>query len=244
MEAGFMPENAPLVVLTLMGTCFLLGVAGLIAIYGLVKGRRKAVKKSVLAGAIVAGGYLVLLLGASVVSDEKVLAMGQQKYFCEIDCHEAYSIVGARTAKTIGEAEDQRTAAGTFYIVTVKVWFDEDTISSRRAKDMPLYPNPRMALLIDQHGQEYESSPAAQRALERAEGKATIEFTQPLKPGESYTRELVFDVPGDVANPRLYVTLAGGIPGPLLIGHERSPLHKRILFDLTPPAKPQAKGRL
>ena len=237
----FMPERAPLVLLMLLGTCFLMGVAGLAFLYGLVRKRRELAKKSVLAGVAVAGGYLVLLLGASLVSSEKVLAMGEQKYFCEIDCHEAYSVVGVRPAKTIGEGPEQKTAAGTFYIVTVKVWFDEKTISSRRAKDMPLYPNPRMALLIDPRGQEFTVSPAGQMVLEKAEGKAAIPFTRPLKPGESYTTDLVFDVPSDVTSPRLYITIADALPAPLLIGHERSPLHKHILFDLAPPAKVQTQ---
>jgi len=240
----FMPERAPLVMLMLLGTCFLLGVAGLVTAYGLMRKRRDIAKKSLLAGAIVAGGYLVLLLGASLVSSEKVLAMGELKYFCEIDCHEAYSVAGVRTAKAIGEGPEQKTAAGTFYIVAVKVWFDEKTISSRRAKDMSLYPNPRKALLIDPRGQEFTVSPAGQMALEKAEGKAAIPFTWLLKPGESYTTDLVFDVPSDVASPRLYITIADVLPAPLLIGHERSPLHKHILFDLTPPPQPQTQGQL
>ena len=234
---GFMPERAPLVLLMLLGTCFLLGVAGLVTAYGLMRKRRDIAKKGLLAGAIVAGGYLVLLLGASLVSSEKVLAMGEQKYFCEMDCHEAYSVVGVRSAKTIGEGPEQKTAAGTFYIVTVKVWFDEKTISSRRAMDMPLYPNPRTALLIDSRGQEFTVSPVGQMVLEKAEGKAAIPFTRLLKSGESYTTDLVFDVPSDVTSPRLYITIADALPAPLLIGHERSPLHKHILFDLAPPAR-------
>jgi len=238
---GFMPERAPLVMLMLLGTSFLMVVAGLAFLYGLVRKRRELAKKSVLAGVAVAGGYLVLLLGASLVSSEKVLAMGKQKYFCEIDCHEAYSAAGVRTAKTIGEGPEQKTAAGTFYIVTVKVWFDEKTISSRRAKDMPLYPNPRKALLIDPRGQEFTVSPAGQSALEKTEGKAAIPFTRPLKPGESYTTDLVFEVPSDVSSPRLYITIADALPAPLLIGHERSPLHKRILFDVAPPARVQTQ---
>ena len=240
----FMPERAPLVVLMLLGTCALLGVAGLAFVYGLIRKRPEVAKKAFIVGAVVAGGYLVLLLGASLASKEKVLAMGVQKYFCEIDCHEACSVVGVRTGKTIGEGPDKKMAAGTFYIVTVKVLFDETTISSRRAKDMPLYPNPRMALLIDPRGQEFTVSPEGQRALEKAEGKAAIPFTRPLMVGESYTTDLVFDVPSDVTGPRLYISIADALPAPLLIGHERSPLHKRILFDLASPAKPQTEGRL
>ena len=241
---AFMPEQAPLVVLALLGTCALLGLIGLVFLYGVFRKRREVAKRALVAGVIVGGGYVVLLLGASLLSSEKVLAMGQQKYFCEIDCHEALSVVGVRMAKTLGEGLEQKMAVGTFYVVTVKVWFDENTISSRRAKDTPLYPNPRMALLIDPRGQEFTVSSEGQRALERASGKAEIPLTEPLRPGEAHITNLVFDVPNDVTNPRLYITLAGGIPGPVLIGHERSLLHKRILFDLTPPARPQAQRRL
>ena len=34
----FMPQNAPLVVLTFLGTCFALGVLGIAIVYGLVRG--------------------------------------------------------------------------------------------------------------------------------------------------------------------------------------------------------------
>ena len=62
-----------------------------------------------------------------------------------------------------------------------------------------------------------------------------------MKPGESYTTDLVFDVPSEVTNPRLYITIADALPAPLLIGHERSPLHKKILFGLAPPARVQTQ---
>ena len=45
---------------------------------------------------LVAGGaafYFALLLAFSAGSHETVLARGQEKYFCEIDCHLTYSVV-------------------------------------------------------------------------------------------------------------------------------------------------------
>jgi hypothetical protein len=56
----------------------------------------------------------------------------------------------------------------------------------------------------------------------------------PLRPGESYFNNLVFDVPADVHNPRLLITDQDPVTR-LLIGHESSPLHKKIWFDLGSP---------
>src|SRR5207245_6028544 len=89
----FMPEVAPLVILTFLGTCFGLGARGLVIVYGLARGKPTLAKY---AGIVALGGaavYAGLLLSASINSTEKVLRAGEQKYFCEVDCHVAYSVV-------------------------------------------------------------------------------------------------------------------------------------------------------
>lgn len=48
---------------------------------------------------------------------------------------------------------------------------------------------------------------------------------------ESYVTELVFDLPADIREPRLYVGSAGAEVF-FLIGHEESPLHKKIWFRI------------
>ena len=50
---------------------------------------------------IEAGAYVVLLLGASLASLELVLDLGEPKYFCEIDCHIAYSVEYVTTTKAL-----------------------------------------------------------------------------------------------------------------------------------------------
>ena len=56
-------------------------------------------------------------------------------------------------------------------------------------------------------------------------------MTQELRPGESYTTTLVFEVPQGVRAPRFFI---GDPPGPekFLIGHENSFLHKKVFHRL------------
>lgn len=190
-------------------------------------GRAKAAAAAALA---LSGIYFASLVGFSLTSREQVLGLNEQKYFCEVDCHEAYSVVNVATTRTLGPAPNQRSARGTFYLVTVKVWFDERTISSRRSKDKPLGPNPRWAIVRDERGRRYDISWAGEQALEQAQGEQPP-LNQWLKPGESYTTVLVFDLPSDVRNPRLLIANDEWITR-FLIGHENSFFHKKAFFRL------------
>lgn len=224
----FMPQFAPLVVLTFLGAIFGLGVLGLAVLYGLLSGRRVIAKYALMVAAAGVSLYAVLLFVASLASREKILAAGEQKYFCEIDCHVAYSVVDVTPSKTFGPAPVQKAAVGTFYVVKVKTWFDERTISPRRPKDAPLTPNPRKAMVVDDRGHEFP-----------AVTQSGTPLTQALRPGDSYTTQLVFDLPDDVRNPRLLITDASPETH-FLIGHELSPLHKKIYFALGATQKPAA----
>ncbi len=234
----FVPERAPLVVLGFLGTGFALGLACLGLLYALVSQKLALARRVVAAAVALAGLYGGLLLAFSLASSEKTLGAGQWKYFCEVDCHLAYTITGVSTAKNLGAGEAAAAAQGTFYAVTVKTWFDQDTISRRRG-DGILHPNLRMARVVDSRGRRYPPSLPGQRALDLPAGKL-IPLDQPLRPGESYETTLVFDVPADAQNPRLFLT----DPLPLnwlLIGHENSFFHKRVYFGLEPrPAVGQA----
>jgi hypothetical protein len=153
--------------------------------------------------------YLAMLIGFSAASKATTLARGQEKYFCEIDCHLAYSIANAQ-AQPDGH-----------YVITLRTRFDEKTTSPNRPKDAPLMPSPREAFLIDSAGREY--APTA------TEGTPLL---TPLKPADSYTTQLEFAVPRDATGLRLLISTTPGWPDHLVIGDENSWLHKKTYFAL------------
>src|SRR5271157_115912 len=158
------------------------------------------------AGAMV---YFALLFGFSAASHTIVLARGQEKYFCEIDCHLAYAVVAVRTEST-GR-----------YVITLRTRFDETTISPSRPKDAPLTPSPRDVRLLDASGRKYVP--------------VSIQGTPlltPLKPGDSYTTQLEFDVPKDAAGLRLLLNTIPAWPDHVVIGDENSWLHRKTYFAL------------
>jgi hypothetical protein len=56
-------------------------------------------------------------------------------------------------------------------------------------------------------------------------------MTIPLRPGESYSTTLVFDLPTEIKNPTLLIR-EGELVTHLVIGHENSPLHKKTRFQI------------
>ncbi|HZT58531.1 MAG TPA: hypothetical protein VFA21_07900 [Pyrinomonadaceae bacterium] len=221
--------SAPVGVLCFLGACFVMAVLGLVALHALVVRRfgRARVTLVLLAGVLAV--YFGLILVFSLASGERVLARGEEKHFCEIDCHLAYSVADVRRAKTIGDGAGAATARGEFYVVTVKTRFDETTISPRRGNGQ-LYPNPRSLTVFDDKGMTYPVSEEGQRALADA-GSAGTPLDTPLRPGESYTTELVFDLPPDAGDPVLLIN-ESDLPTHFIIGHENSPLHKKTEFKL------------
>jgi hypothetical protein len=165
----------------------------------------------------------------SFTSHETVLARGEEKHFCELDCHLAYSVTDVRETKTLGEASHQVAAAGTFRVITVKTRFDETTTGPTRGNGQ-LYPNSREVAVVDGSGRRYFSSLSGQGALEGSQAAGTP-ITSPLRPGESYTTTFVFDLPPDVPNPTLLIH-EGEVETRFIIGHENSPLHKTTRFQI------------
>jgi xanthosine utilization system XapX-like protein len=220
---------APVGVLLLLGSGLLLLALGLGLVYSLVK-KKSGLTKLALVGLVgVAGFYLVILLIFSFASSEKVLARGQEKRFCEIDCHLAYSVTNVNETKTLGEAPNQTTAAGVFRVVTITTRFDETTISRNRG-DSLLYPNSRVVTINDENGKQYFPSSAAHSVLEKSQAAGTA-MTIPLRPGETYSTTLVFDLPADCKSPTLLIREGESLTH-FVIGHENSPLHKKTKFQI------------
>ena len=172
-------------------------------------------KAAHLIAAITLGGaviYAALLFGCSIVSHEKVLARGQEKYFCEMDCHLAYSVVGVK---------QEPAAAGTRYVVTLRTRFDETTISKHRPTGAPLMPSHREIRLVDSQGRTYAP-----------ESSTGVSLMQPLIPGQSYTTELSFTIPGSAQELKLLVRTTSGFLDRLLIGDENSWFHQKTYLRI------------
>ena len=194
----------PLNFLAFVGLVLGGGAATLLGVFALVLNRRDVAK--VIAGLALGGVglYVALFLIAALTSKDRLLAVGDEKHICEVDCHLAYSVVGV-------------TTQGGRYIVTVKVRFDETTIASHRGM-APLTPNSRYVALVDSQGRRYAGS--------------TDALKRQLVPGESYTTDLVFDLPADARDPRLLLA-NDDIETTFLIGHENSWFHGKTTFRLT-----------
>src|SRR5258708_705606 len=202
---------APLAVLGFLGGMAALGLSTLAALAFLFVRKAQWARRVVAlvgAGAVV---YFALLLGMSLASREVTLALGQEKYFCEIDCHLAYSVVASREELAGGQRQLH---------VIVRTRFDENTISPQRPKDAPLTPNPRQIVLLDGVGRGFDPS-----------AMLGVPLTHGLIPGESYETEFVFRLPADALPLRLLV-MSPGWEEHLLIGDENSVGHKKTYLEV------------
>jgi hypothetical protein len=168
-------------------------------------------------------GYTILLLVGSVFSEEKTLGLNEPKQFCGfyLDCHMHTSVSGVRRTKTIGDV----TANGEFYIVMVKVSSD--------AKSAALGLHAPEAQVVDASGRIFERDGNAENVLIASATEQP--FDQKIPAGASFEKEIVFDLPLDVRNPRLDVAEGIGIDKVIetvLVGDEDSLLHKRNYFKL------------
>ncbi len=172
--------------------------------------------------------YLVVLAGASLTSQEKVLDLKERKAFCGfyLDCHLGVSVEEAQRVTHLGEGTDQVQADGVFYLITVRV--NNDGMQAR----LPLR-NPK-ATLIDAYGVTYTRSLEAEQALAEAEG-VPLAFARSVSAGHSYTKTIIFDVPSAVRAPKLFVTQGMGLDRFIerfLIGDEDSLFHRKTVFSI------------
>jgi hypothetical protein len=207
----------PLTVLAFLALVGGVLAAGIGVLAALLMKRRVWAGRFAITGSAGVVTYAGLLVVASLRSSDRVLAPGETKHICEIDCHTAYAVVAAGTAKAIGT----RTARGLFHVVTVRVTFDSSTIGPRRGMS-PLMPGPREAWVVDRNGVRYPpADPENVDSLRRS-----------LVPGESFTTDLVFDLPIGLEEPKLLITQRTYLPDHLMIGWENSFFHKKVYFRI------------
>jgi hypothetical protein len=220
-------QFAPVMVLFFLGTILVLALGALVLLYGAIRRSSLIASASGIGIGTIVAGYFALLFAFSFSSSETILPAGGWKYFCEIDCHIAYSLDGVETAAALGPELQQVSAHGEFVVVRLKSWFDENSISPHRGNG-PLTPNARRVVLVDAAGETYAPALSAEAALSRLGAKSTP-LTRALRPGESYTTDFVFDVPLHSRGFRLLVT-EDDAETRFILGHENSLLHKKIYF--------------
>ena len=207
-------------VMAFAGTMLLLFSLACVGGYYALRERMRTARRVLWAAAGVAGVYALALAGFSATASAREVAAGGEKYFCELDCHLAYSVAGVeRLASSPGDAD------GGVEIVSLRVRFDPRTAALGRG-DQPLHPRPRRARLIASDGRAYEPSAAALRGA-----KAGAALHDPLRPGQSAVVPLAFELPRGVRGQRLLLTERSPETR-VLIGHENSFFHPRTAFRL------------
>lgn len=229
LPSVFVPEHAPVAAIGLLAAAGAVLAALLAAAVSLAARRGSLALRFGAAGLTAALAYAGLLAGCALTSSERVLPPGGRKYFCELDCHLAYSLAGVEHAGDVGASPFAVSARGRFTIVRVRTWFDPSSIASFRG-NAPLTPNPREAWLVDDAGRKTLPSAAATRAFEESAANF-FPFSRPLSPGESYETALVFDVAAAARPVRLFVGDPPGVER-VLLGHENSPRHGKVWFAL------------
>ena len=221
------PRFAHLVILLFLGSAFCLVVGTVVLLYAAA--RRYSLLR--LTSGLALGGLLLsyfgLLIGVSVASPERTLPVGAWKYFCEVDCHIAYSVRSAYAAAMLGPEAAPAVAKGTFVVVKLETWFDEHSISKFRG-DSPLTPEPRQVFLVDDAGHRFEPW----RGRDGAPLEPGTPLTTPLRPGESYSTNFIFDVPVGASRYRLLILSDSDSIFRLVIDDENSLLHRKIYLAL------------
>jgi hypothetical protein len=172
--------------------------------------------------------YLATLVGTSLASEPRVLDVNEDKKFCGfyLDCHLQLAVAGVDTARALGPAAAPVRATGVFVVVTLRVSSDAKRADMR-------FIGPRL-VVRDAAGRTFERVAAAEAAV--AAGGAPAEpLTRVVSAGDAFLTTVVFDLPADAAEPRLFASdgfWAERIVERLLIGDEDSFLHRRTAFRL------------
>ncbi len=202
-------------------------VSGCVFIYGLVKKDFSLVKKLGLLVTIIVGIYFTVLIFVSFRSHNQLLGLGETKRFCGfyLDCHLGATIVDVKKIQSLDFLPNAKPSANAnFYIVTIK-------ISNNARRETLRLHNPIVEMVDDQ---ERKFSPLYV-------GKAPIDTSQsdipqleqPVGPNnDSFTQDLVFDIPSDAQNLKLLIEEGDGFPELFLIGDEKSLFHEKTYFQI------------
>jgi hypothetical protein len=196
--------------------CFAAAVIALGRIvYLALRGRFRAARTTLLRLLAGFAAYVLVLIGVSLAEPRKEIPIGEARCFDDW----CITVEQASRQKAIGAAN----AAGTFYVVTLRVSSRAKRITQREP-DIDVY-------LIDDLGRRISISPSGQQALTQA-SLAGEPLTSFVAPGASFQSSLAFDVPPDARHVGLVKASHGWFPVRLIIGDPGSWLHKPTVTPL------------
>jgi len=220
------PRLAHLMTLLFLGTGLAIVTGLMVVLYGAVRGAKMGLRLGGLLVLLAGGGYALLLLGAGLATPDQTLTEGHWKYFCEPDCHIAYSVASVQQAAALGSEANLAQANGEYVVVRVNTWFDENSIAKFRGNG-PLTPVPRLVSLVGADGRRYYPTQLKPGVL----AETSTPLAAALRPGERYYTSFVFDVPKHERDLRLLITDDDPI-SVITIDHENSPFHGKIYLGL------------
>jgi hypothetical protein len=205
--------------LLFLASALFVAVTLVLIVYRLVRGHRDSAARTM--GILIAyvAIYLAILISVSLVTPQKVLAIGEERCFDEW----CITVTGVSRESRIGDA----TAQGVFEIVNAKV---SSHSHGRRQREVGV-----RTYLLDALGHRFDIAAAGQRELERA-GQAGQPIETFVDPGGSFETRLVYDVPAGTSELGFVKTGAG--PGSLIIGDSDSFFHQPTIVRLDAPVAP------
>ncbi len=107
----------------------------------------------------------------------------------------AFTVISVSKKQSLGNSYTKKTAQGIYYVITVKITNKGDSTATFDSS---------MAKMTDSQNRQFDHSTDGQIALGMSQGKVDL-FLQQVQPSLTYTGDLVFDVPADIADPFLVV---------------------------------------
>jgi hypothetical protein len=161
-------------------------------------------------------GYLIALLGVSLLTPQAVFRPHQEHCFDDM----CFSIVSASTSKTLSNSSPPFTAQGNYYLITVQL--------RNAGRGRPQKPSSPSFVLVDQQGNSYEVLSKAEKII----GQNPV-WDRQLPVGTAASKVYVFDIPQTAKVRGLIISEGGsGFPLVLVLGDENSLFHQKTLMQL------------
>jgi len=151
-----------------------------------------------LSGTIVAVCLALLAVVALLNRRSQIVGLNQEIQYDDF----AFSVLGARKAAVLGNAQAQASPRGVFCVLTMKI--------ANHALRVDYTFDKHVAILVDDHGNEFHLSAEGQKALEDTLRQNDL-CEGPIPAGGSCVTEVVFDIPEGARISQLRISEGGQV---------------------------------